>query len=150
MAQQHFVADHDGADGVAVALRRVDHQRDLAFVVRRIAADPGPEQHLEPEFACDFRYLREALGDGVRAHAARPLREQCKIALQLLAGHAARVANARSGGCIRDALQATGRAFRNRHGLRVEPPATEQGQRGNDDGNGEPARRRRWQAKAWH
>ena len=56
-AQQHFIADDDGANDVGIFLGEIDGGRDLLAVERGVVGEPQPHQHLQ---AVALRRWRES------------------------------------------------------------------------------------------
>ena len=82
-AQQHLVADDHRVDRVGVAPDDFQPPRELALVLGPVAADPEPEQHAQAVLARERGHGVESLVDRVDAHAARPLREEREIGVDL-------------------------------------------------------------------
>ena len=83
-AQQHLATDDDRCDRAGVALGQRDRDVGEMGVLRAIAPDPDPEQHLQSDLRSEFRHLVEPLIDRISADAFGDLGEFGQILRDLL------------------------------------------------------------------
>ena len=87
MPQQHFIADDDRLDNIAVTGGDLQPEFDLLLVVEGVCAYPQAQQHFESQFAGDGRNLIHTVSNRINAHTADTRRQQCQVMLQLCARH---------------------------------------------------------------
>ena len=136
-AQQHLVADDERLDRVGIAVGEGDGAADLHGVVRRVAADPGAEDDLEPEPLGDRHGHVEALVGRVDAHAIDFGAERLEIGLDALGRHEEVGIERRLAALKRrigDALELAAGDVDQGHRPAGEPPAQKRDSRRHDKG----------------
>ena len=86
-AQQHLIADNDGADDIGIFLGEVDGGRDLLPVERSVIGEPQPHEHLQAVTLSDGGNLIEPVGVRISADAVGVARQQSEVLVDLLSAH---------------------------------------------------------------